>query len=82
MFGKVDMRTFTISADGNYFMNTKKKTIITEINKNQIILGKYEEALHIVRNQWLPYCVIELLEEKITETKIKIKILENNLENC
>ena len=63
-------------------MNTKMKTIISEINKNQIILGKYEEALHVVKNQWLPRCVIELLEEKIIETKNKIKILENNLEKC
>ena len=70
------------SVVGNYFMNTKMKTIISEINKNQIILGKYEEALHVVKNQWLPRCVIELLEEKIIETKNKIKILENNLEKC
>ena len=60
-------------------MNTKKE-LITSINKNYILLGKYEDALHTVKNLWLPSCVVELLEEKIKKMREKIKKLEKKLD--
>jgi predicted DNA-binding protein YlxM (UPF0122 family) len=55
--------------------------LITVINKNYIELGKYEEALQMVKNLWIHRCVVECLEEKIFTSKEKIKNLEKMLEN-
>ena len=63
-------------------MNIVKSELISAINKNYIELGKYEEALHVVKNLWLPICVSELLEQKIIDSKEKIKNLEETLEKC
>lgn len=63
-------------------MNIVKTELISAINKNYIELGKYEEALHMVNNLWLPRCVVELLEQKIIDSKEKIKNLEETLEKC
>jgi len=48
-----------------------------EINRLYIDLGKFEDALHMVKNLWIHRCVIDLLEEKILTTKNKIEKLEN-----
>lgn len=61
-------------------MNTKQ-SIIDQTNRLYIELGKFQDALHTVRNLWLPRCVAELLEDKIQKTQENINILEKQLEN-
>jgi hypothetical protein len=75
------MNIFTISVDGNYFMNIKKNPVISQINKKYIELGKFEDAIHIIRNLWLPACIIEYLEDRVTTLKHQISELEKSLEN-
>jgi len=53
-------------------MNTSRD----EINKLYIELGKFEDALHMVQNLWIHRCVVDLLEQKIIDTKNKIENLE------
>lgn len=58
-------------------MNTEISKI-EQTNRLYIELGKFEDALHMVRNLWIHRCVVDLLEQKIETTKAEISRLENN----
>ena len=72
------MNIFTTFADGNFSMNTEQLTKIEQTNRLYIELGRFEDALHMVRNLWIHQCVVDLLEQKIKDTKAEISRLENN----
>ena len=72
------MNIFTTFADGNFSMNTEQLTKIEQTNRLYIELGRFEDALHMVQNLWIHQCVVDLLEQKIKDTKAEISRLENN----